>query len=163
MNNSLYIVWSDDLNLGINIIDEQHRGLVSLINSFYYHIQMGASMVTMQSTLKTIEDYAKIHFATEEAVMAGLGFEGLDAHRISHDNLLLKTQQLLSSVKTDQDVYGVMPFLRRWWMDHIVKEDREFVDLIGNMSSDVFVENYKQQMQVMAQAEIQANEQSALH
>mgnify|MGYP002597985030 CR=1 FL=1 len=37
MNRPLYIVWSDAFDTGVAIIDEQHRGLVSLINTFFYH------------------------------------------------------------------------------------------------------------------------------
>jgi len=33
MENNLYIVWNQNNNVGIKIIDEQHRGTISTINS----------------------------------------------------------------------------------------------------------------------------------
>ncbi len=39
MSNDLYIIWHPDNDLGIPIIDEQHRGLVSAINSLHYFIK----------------------------------------------------------------------------------------------------------------------------
>ena len=38
MGNLLYIVWNEKNNIGVPIIDEQHRGIVIAINSLYYFI-----------------------------------------------------------------------------------------------------------------------------
>ena len=43
MIRSLYINWKDDFNIGIPVVDEQHRGLVVLINSFHYALHEGYS------------------------------------------------------------------------------------------------------------------------
>lgn len=39
MKGALCIVWSDTNNLGIPIIDEQHRGIISASNSLYFSMQ----------------------------------------------------------------------------------------------------------------------------
>ena len=36
MNNNVFIVWKNSNDCGINIIDEQHRGIVSTINTLFY-------------------------------------------------------------------------------------------------------------------------------
>lgn len=35
---TLFIVWSDMNETGIKIIDDQHRGIVSVINSLYFYM-----------------------------------------------------------------------------------------------------------------------------
>ena len=73
MRNTLYIVWNDDSNLGISIIDEQHRAIVSTINSLHYFIQIGHGNEIIKPTMIMLEQYINIHFQTEEALMAAEG------------------------------------------------------------------------------------------
>ncbi len=39
LNHNVFIVWEDKYNVGIPIIDEQHRGIVTTINSLHFGIQ----------------------------------------------------------------------------------------------------------------------------
>ena len=41
MKTTLYIAWNDDNKLGIPIIDEQYRAIISTINSLHYFMQIG--------------------------------------------------------------------------------------------------------------------------
>jgi hemerythrin len=67
MKNTLYIVWNEYNNLGIAVIDEQHRGIVAIINSLHYFIQEGQGEDVLVPTLGMLEHYTRIHFLTEEA------------------------------------------------------------------------------------------------
>jgi len=44
MNHNILIVWDSSFNLGIPIVDEQHRGIVSTINSLCFAIQNNMAM-----------------------------------------------------------------------------------------------------------------------
>ncbi len=69
MQNILYIVWTEKNKVGIPIIDEQHRGIISTINSLHYFIQTGQGEQIIRPTLIMLEQYVDIHFKTEEALM----------------------------------------------------------------------------------------------
>ncbi|MBI5639186.1 MAG: chemotaxis protein, partial [Nitrospirae bacterium] len=71
----LYIIWSDKSNLGIPIIDEQHRGIVSIINTFHYFVQQGHGPETLRPTLSMIERFSELHFETEEALMTEADYQ----------------------------------------------------------------------------------------
>jgi len=55
MKNILYIVWSDNNSVGIPIIDEQHRGIISTINSLHFFIQAGHGDEILKPTLIMLE------------------------------------------------------------------------------------------------------------
>ena len=38
---NLYIIWEEGYNLGIPIIDEQHRAIVATINTYHYFVTGG--------------------------------------------------------------------------------------------------------------------------
>lgn len=127
MKNVLYIVWTESNNTGIPIIDEQHRSIVATINSLYYFLQEGHGAEISASTLVIIEQYANIHFRTEERLMAEAGYPALNEHVLMHKNLAEKTKGFFyeSRLKNEPDI--ILRFLKEWWMSHINKEDKKYV------------------------------------
>ena len=83
----LYIVWQEEHYQGIPIIDEQHRGFVSIINSLYYYVAKGAGSVDLKPALSAIKQYSAVHFATQEALMKEAGYPDYNQHREFHQNL----------------------------------------------------------------------------
>ena len=91
MGNVLYIVWNEKNILGIPIIDEQHRGIVSTINSFHYFIRDGQGLDALKPTLNILAQYTNIHFKTEEALMKKACYSGFEEHVLLQKELMKKT------------------------------------------------------------------------
>jgi hemerythrin len=75
-----YAEWSDRLELGIPLIDEQHRRFFDLAAS----LQNNGDEVRVMKTLATLSDYIRSHFRDEEILMEAAGYPGLAAHRLLH-------------------------------------------------------------------------------
>jgi len=127
---SLYIVWKESNNTGIPIIDEQHRGIISTINSLHYFIQNGDSEKILQPTLVTLKQYTLIHFKTEEAIIAKAGYPDLEEHCALHQGLAEKTDHVYQEAITNKDHKLVLSFLRDWWLNHIVRIDSKYVPFV---------------------------------
>ena len=130
MNNMLYIVWNEYNNLGIPIIDEQHRGIVSTINSFHYFIQEGLGGDALKPTLNILEQYTKIHFRTEEALIREAGYPGLEEHLLLHGELMKRTIKITRESNSCQEPEVALTFLKEWWLGHINKEDKEYAPYV---------------------------------
>ena len=126
MKQQLYIVWSAGNELGVPIIDEQHRGIVSIINSFYHCVQEGHEDEIIGPTLSMLLSYAKIHFLTEQRLMTEAAYADLEAHTLLHTRLIQQTRRIAEESPQDRDVDEVLPFLKAWWLGHINKEDRKY-------------------------------------
>jgi hemerythrin len=126
MKHMLYIVWNEENNLGIPIIDEQHRGIVATINSFHYLIQQGRGRDALQPTLSILEQYTRIHFRTEEALMEQAGFPGFADHVALHEDLKKRTEAIARETTSDQEPEIALAFLKDWWLGHINSEDRQY-------------------------------------
>ncbi len=133
MKNNLYIVWSDNNKLGIPIIDEQHRGIVSTINSLHYFIQTGHGHEIIRPTMIILEQYVDIHFKTEQALMAEANCSALDEHIVLHEELLKRTKNLSIDAKRRKDSDMVLKFLKEWWLYHINKEDRKNIPCLSKL------------------------------
>lgn len=125
MSQDLYIVWQASQETGIPIIDEQHRGLVSTINSFYHFLRLGQGALAFGPTLSLLIAYARLHFQTEEALLREARYPHLDLHRALHAELARKLEDLKREGAAESGS-DLLPFLKDWWMGHIAQEDRKF-------------------------------------
>ena len=66
---SVFINWKTDYDLGIPIIDEQHRGIVTIINSLYYGMQNNYMRSLLEPIIGMLHEYTKIHFEIEESFL----------------------------------------------------------------------------------------------
>ena len=135
MKDILYIVWNEGNNLGISIIDEQHRGLISTINSLYYFIQAGRGNETIDPTMIMLKQYTNVHFRTEEALMAEAGYPAIQEHIALHRELSGKTMRFSIDVNRSDDPDILLKFLKEWWLGHINKEDRKYAPFLKKLKS----------------------------
>ncbi|MCL1939666.1 MAG: bacteriohemerythrin [Desulfovibrionaceae bacterium] len=125
MSHSLLISWGPENEIGIPIIDEQHRGIVTLINSFGFSIQHGQQTEFYLNTIFSMMDgYTKLHFATEEEFLRLAGYAELESHKGLHAALIKKSFAIASESMRLRDPEIYLQFLKEWWMTHINHCDR---------------------------------------
>jgi len=127
---NLYIVWSDNNKIGVPIIDEQHRGIVSAINSLQYFMQTGHGDEIIKPIMIMLEQYINIHLEVEEALMAEAGYPALEEHIELHKKLVEKTKKLSIGANMNLESDIVLKFLKEWWLGHINKEDRKLAPFL---------------------------------
>ncbi len=122
----LYIVWAEKNHLGIPIIDEQHRGVVSTINSLHYFTWHGEGVKAIKPTLGMLEQYTFVHFETEEELMRKAGYPYFKDHELLHKKLMARTVEIARQSVSWKDSEIVLSFLKEWWLRHINIEDRKY-------------------------------------
>ncbi|MBB4267498.1 bacteriohemerythrin [Roseospira visakhapatnamensis] len=124
-----YIDWSPDLELGIDLVDQDHKVLVALLNQAHECMGDREEAATLGSVLNALVDYTEYHFLREERVMDAAGFSELDEHRELHRRLTRQAREIRDRYAVDPSgvrAVEVMDFLRTWLMDHILKQDFRF-------------------------------------
>lgn len=129
-NQTLLIEWKPEYNLGIPIIDEQHRGIVTTINSFYFGMQNNHGANLLRPVIGMIKEYTRIHFEIEEDFLRKYKYPGLERHHELHYDLIQELTKVGKESLLSQDPDKFMKFLRKWWIDHICEEDRLFLDYL---------------------------------
>lgn len=123
------LVWNDYLKTGIEIVDQQHRGLVDLANESADKLASadGLSREEMRHVLDYLVDYAKIHFSTEEALMSlsGVDTRHAEHHRQTHLGFLHQVQDMILGLESGTlSGEQMMDFLGNWLVYHMLGEDR---------------------------------------
>ena len=122
----LYIRWQESNNLGIEIIDEQHRGVVSVINSYYHYVRTGKSKEALILTKGILDEMTALHFKTEEAYLTEHGYPHLPSHAILHEKLFRTMARSFEDSLKNDDPDSFLRFLKDWWLHHINEEDRTY-------------------------------------
>ncbi|QQO09204.1 bacteriohemerythrin [Breznakiella homolactica] len=122
------IDWTQELSMGVRKIDDQHKKLVSLANDLITHNpgDEASEKEYLKKILKELVDYVKIHFSTEEELMAKTKFKGLDEHKIQHETFVLKVTGKVRDFTEGQpfDRENFTVFLKNWITNHIAKTDK---------------------------------------
>jgi hemerythrin len=122
------IEWSDDLSVGIQEIDEQHKVLVGLVNDMHRAIHEHHGSETAKGILDRLGDYTRIHFAVEESLMRIFDYPGYDEHKKQHEELIaqLKGYQAKVANGTVKISFELLHFLKLWLSQHILESDKNY-------------------------------------
>ena len=129
-DHNLFIVWRPKYNLGIPIVDEQHRGIVTTINSLYFGMQHDHGEDMLRPAIEMVNDYTLMHFNVEEDFLEKCGYPDLDKHKELHNELKEKLVKVGKKSLWDHDPNQFMEFLKEWWIDHICDKDRVFLQYL---------------------------------
>ena len=127
MNKPLFIQWRECNEVGVPIIDEQHKGIVSVVNTFYHLMGTDTNDKALSSCISdTMKNYSKLHFITEEEILEKAGYKGLEEHKKLHPDLIREIEIIeLRYIKTN-DIKPLLDFLKKWWLEHINVQDQLF-------------------------------------
>lgn len=119
------IKWRDELKVGIEEIDEDHRALIDLINALYDVMQLGADQVQVVGLLGEIYTQIASHFALEEKLMREMRYGDYVIHKEDHDTLLDELREIMDEVEDDGsfDAVQLSSDLNRWFSDHFAEFD----------------------------------------
>jgi diguanylate cyclase (GGDEF)-like protein/hemerythrin-like metal-binding protein/PAS domain S-box-containing protein len=120
--------WSENFETGIEIIDDQHRKLVDLLNKLAGHLARGSDELTLYAVYDDLTDYAAYHFQTEEGIWGQYlnGDEVVQTHGKSHQDFVaevLRIRQQTGALADEEAVEELVSFLTHWLAFHILEDD----------------------------------------
>ena len=126
--------WSDDYLIGIDEIDEQHKGFFGAAHRLYDYILNCEGEKAVEETVEFLKDYAAKHFETEEAFMAKHEYPGLEEHKRLHAQFF----EGLDSLTEDLKVFGpsqhladrALEIAQDWLIEHIAEADRQYATYV---------------------------------
>lgn len=122
--------WQDRFNIGVEIIDQAHRRLFSIVQKMMdLYVEKHENRFACVEGIKYFKAYTLKHFAEEEAYMRMIGYSGYTAHKKIHDKMKYETLPELERLlyESDFSVEMVQRFIgicTGWLTGHIIIEDR---------------------------------------
>lgn len=150
------LVWNERYNIGVDIIDREHKKLFSILNKLFdFGQQEEKSQWVCQEAIKYFRDHALQHFADEEAYMLSIDYAGLDIHRRIHKNFRDRTipaleRELEQSGYSPDAVNHFLGVCAGWLVGHSLIEDHAIVS--GEIMKQWENLQSEEEQAVMAQA-----------
>lgn len=132
--------WTEQLSVGNELIDSEHRNLIDMINGVEQVLRAG-SQAALMSAFKVLADCARAHFENEEKIAraADLPF---DRHKGAHQYLQRELQYLWNELEAKSGLWseGAVEHFSRmlgnWILDHIMGEDMLLKPALQALSAD---------------------------
>lgn len=140
--NKLDIAWSPDFEIGIDIIDEQHKRLFDYFTEIEQVISTG-NVDTLKIVVKGLIDYAISHNSFEETLMKDAGYPMLEAHHSVHEEFKKRMHSYEARMKGGEDTIKLAREVRldiaMWLMNHIKREDKHYAPYVKKKLNQGFV------------------------
>lgn len=120
------------MSVGIDAIDNQHKKLVDIANRLHDTYMAGHDYEVrpkhiLGDIIDELIEYTKIHFASEEKMMADAHYPKLKEHKEMHKKLVAQVMdQKRKFEESGGDADDLVEFLLDWLGNHIKKEDKDY-------------------------------------
>lgn len=132
-----YLEWSEELDTGIDIIDQQHRRIVQYINDLY-DAQVAQDRAKIGDVIDELVDYTVSHFAFEESLMEQAGYSFLTPHKMVHELFVKKVSKFVERFQNGEDVGPeLLIVLQKWLVNHIKNEDGDYAALVRSKMGEI--------------------------
>ena len=141
-NNEL-ITWTNKFACGIKMIDDQHKGLVDLVNEMFNHVT-GNNVQEKDYFNRVIQEivkYVKNHFATEEKILILSKYSGYREHKKEHESFI---REIATNIRDFQagkrfTLSSFTRYIKDWILSHIALMDKQYFEyfkVIATRKSD---------------------------
>ena len=138
-NDGELVAWTHKLTCGVKVIDDQHKGLVDLVNEMFKHVT-GNDVQERDYFNRVIQEavkYVKNHFATEEKIMLATKFSGYAEHKKEHDSFVLAVVGNIREYEAGKrhTLSTFTRFLRDWILSHIALMDKQYFEYFKKIAT----------------------------
>jgi hemerythrin len=126
--------WKESYSVGVQSLNEQHKVLVGHLNTIYDLFDSPDKSEQVGILLSELEQYALVHFRSEEDLFIKYKYHGLKNHALEHRLY----EQKVSEFKTRFDsadnnvTLDMLEFLVDWLTGHILGSDQEYRRYLNN-------------------------------
>ncbi len=124
------VMWSDQMSVGNDRIDRDHRYLLCLINTINLALSSGEHDDMVITALDQLDFYTHDHFSREEKLMLKISYPNYSDQKTAHRMLSSQLGEIRDKIvvaQNDPDMQDLIPdlteLLRNWLLDHVLKED----------------------------------------
>ena len=122
--------WSEKFNLGIDVIDNQHRQILDYINALE-KIRATGAREQIKDVFDDLIDYTQSHFSFEENLLAQVNYQFLPSHRSIHELFVKRLKDYLQRFDNGESVEDDLHrLLSKWLINHIQHDDQDYIDAV---------------------------------
>jgi hemerythrin len=126
--------WKESYSVGVQLLNDQHKVLVGHLNTIYELFDDPDKRVQVGILLSELEQYALVHFKSEEDLFIKYKYHGLDKHTLEHRLYERKVSEFKTRFDSSDEkvTLDMLEFLADWLTGHILGSDQEYRRYLNN-------------------------------
>lgn len=148
MQNIDIFPWDNHFNTGIEIIDNQHRKLVIILNRLATMLAYQSTNDKLNDILDELIEYTVYHFETEESIWHKHMDD--DSTKVEHEAIHQKFIDTILELKQQQNIKplheladSTLKFLAKWLASHILESDRYMSHVVFGLEEGLNIDDAK--------------------
>jgi hemerythrin len=127
-----YFEWSDEMSVGIQRIDLQHKKIVALSNALFDAMSAGKGRDVLGNVLKDLVTYTRTHLKDEERILSENGYPEFEAHKAKHDKMTGRVLALYADYQEGKEASPIViaNFVKDWLKKHIMGTDKQYASFL---------------------------------
>ncbi|HEX2938291.1 MAG TPA: bacteriohemerythrin [Ruminiclostridium sp.] len=121
--------WTDDLSVGVELIDSEHKSLINAINELFDACGKGLGRKKISETLEFMQNYIRTHFSDEEKLQKKCGYPDYSNHCRYHASFIEKVGNYSKRLEEEGANIALVAdfnsFVTDWLINHISREDKK--------------------------------------
>jgi len=126
--------WSDDFSVGVDLIDEQHKGLFRATDKLVDAMGAGGGEEDLPALVSFLEQYTAEHFRAEEEYMEAHNYPGYMSHKQEHESFIQDVGEWKARLEKEGPnalmVIQTQKWLYDWLKGHIKGMDKKMADYL---------------------------------
>ncbi len=131
------IMWTPDLSVGVDHIDEQHKIWFEKANELFEAGKEGRAKEYINTMIDFLDEYSKKHFKDEEAYMEKIGYPGLDSQKKAHASFVNNFAKLKSDFNESGGnitvIINANKMVLDWLINHIKSMDKKIGEYVKTL------------------------------
>ena len=130
------VTWDDAFSVGFDVIDDQHKELVKMVNELFEGCEHGAAAADQAffRIIKKAVDYARNHFSDEVKYMIQAEYPEVNEHRKQHDDFMMSVLKAMHEFEAGKAApLELALFLKDWLLNHIAKSDKQYAPFLEKL------------------------------
>jgi hemerythrin len=124
-------VWTPQLSIGIEVIDQQHHRIVEYINQLDDARNSGHSREEIGYLINDLVDYTISHFGFEESLQEEADYPFFKSHKKVHELFTQRVSEYQAKYEKGEDISKALnSLLVTWLFNHIKRDDADYVESV---------------------------------
>jgi len=124
------IQWLDSLSVGVEEIDNQHKGLFDAVNKLYDACSQGKGRQEVGKIVDFLGEYVITHFEAEEKLQQQNSYPDYGKHKEEHEKFIVDFTALKNRLEAEGSTLSFVSLVNRtvsdWLIRHISSTDKAF-------------------------------------
>ena len=131
------IIWRDEMSVGNDVIDQDHRYLICLFNSIELALASERKAELLPLFFEQLFDYTRFHFEREERIQFKSKYTGYFEHKQAHQRIIEDLARVNEELKNGVDSFhqDLLVLAREWVVNHLLNSDQKMKSHLKKLPS----------------------------